>query len=377
MSASRTNELPYLIALGYVPGIGPALTRALGAYFGDYATVFRQTQAELERVPGIGPQTAQALSEALRDGKAIQAAEAEIAFCEKHKLLILQPGDEFYPPLLRDIADAPLVLFYRGNPAPLKLGAQSVSIVGTRRASAYGRDMVSKLVSGLAAATRNLCIVSGLAHGIDGEAHKSALAAGVPTIGVLGHGFRHFYPASHRELASRMLESGGLLTEFASTKVPDNRTFLQRNRIIAGMAAATVVGESAKKGGAMVTAEYAASCRRDIFAFPGNVGSPMSEGCNWLIKNRQAGLIEGAEDLIRAMGWTPAKQRAVEASLFYTPTEEERGVMEAIREAGRISMDELARDLGMPLGLLNALLFNLEMNGVVRQLPGKNFEMGL
>ncbi|PID90093.1 MAG: DNA-protecting protein DprA [Bacteroidetes bacterium] len=371
-SGSTAAALRYAIAMTHISGVGPKLARQLRAYYGDYSTVFSQTARELQNVPGIGEQTARAIASATG---ALEAAEREIAFCQKSGLLMLQTTDELYPPLLRDLPDAPLVLFYRGNPEPLKLGKRSISIVGTRRATSYGREMVARIVQELHQQGQRLCIISGLAHGIDGEAHRAALQHGIPTIGVMAHGFRHFYPASHRDMAARMLENGGLITEFPSTRKPDPRTFLQRNRIIAGMAAATIIAESAVKGGAMVTAQNAEEMLRPLFAFPGTVGREMSTGCNDLIKRRKATLLETAEDLINGMGWTPARQRAMEASLFYRPTEDEQRIIDAIRTAGSIALDELSRTLGTPIGQLNATLFNLEMQGVVRQLPGKVFEL--
>ncbi|PIE84814.1 MAG: DNA-protecting protein DprA [Bacteroidia bacterium] len=373
-SGGSTESLRYAIAMTLIPGVGPKLARQLRAYYGDYSTAFGRSATELQHVPGIGQQTARTIASA---GKVLEAAEQEIAFCQKNGLLMLQTDDELYPPLLRNLPDAPLVLFYRGNPEPLRLGPKSISIVGTRRATPYGREMVARLVQELHQQGQRICIISGLAHGIDGEAHKAALQHDIPTIGVMAHGFRHFYPASHRDMAARMLQNGGLITEFPSTRKPDPRTFLQRNRIIAGMAAATLVAESAVKGGAMVTAQHAHELLRPLFAFPGTVGREMSTGCNELIKQRRAALLETASDLIAEMGWTPSRQRAIEASLFYQPTEAEQRIIEAIRAAGSIALDELSRTLGDPIGLLNATLFDLEMKGVVRQLPGKVFELPL
>ena len=320
------------------------------------------------------------LMEALKDwDEAMRRAEAELRFMEEHRIRALTLNDDDYPQRLTECPDAPIIIYYTGN-ADLNQ-EKIVSIVGTRHATPYGQDLIHCFVSELRGLCPQVLIVSGLAYGVDICAHREALANGYPTVGVLAHGLDQIYPYRHRDTAAQMLNHGGLLTEFMSQTNADKPNFVRRNRIVAGMADAVILVESAAKGGGLITAEIAQSYARSVFAFPGNVGQPYSEGCNNLIRDNGAGLISNANDFMRAMGWIDEtlRQRAntdgIERNLFPDLTAEEQQVVSLLQQTNDLQLNIITVKTGIPIGRLTALLFQLEMKGVVKPLAGGMYHL--
>ena len=320
------------------------------------------------------------LVEALKDwDEPMRRAEAELRFMEEHRVRALTLNSDDYPQRLTECPDAPIVLYYTGN-ADLNQ-AKVISIVGTRQITAYGQDLIRRFISELRAFCPQVLIVSGLAYGVDINAHRQALENGYETVGVLAHGLDQIYPYRHRDTAAQMLNHGGLLTEFMSQTNADKPNFVRRNRIVAGMADAVILVESAAKGGGLITAEIAQSYARSVFAFPGNVGQPYSEGCNNLIRDNGAGLISSAQDFVKAMGWWEETHRqqafadGIERNLFPDLTPEEQQVVSLLKESNDLQLNIITVKTGIPIGRLTALLFQLEMKGVVKSLAGGMYHL--
>ena len=314
------------LALTRIPGLGPTGAFRLVSSLGSATRVFEHRKELSQLVPGVSEK----IITALNNSEAFRRAEQELTFCEKNHIRCLTLNDEGYPGRLRECDDAPLALFYRGN-ADLN-ALHVINMVGTRHATPYGQDICTRFLADLSVLCPNALIVSGLAYGIDIHAHRAALQNHFKTIGVLAHGLDRIYPAEHRKTAVSMLEQGGLLTEFTSGTNPDRQNFVKRNRIVAGMSDATVVIESAAKGGALITAELAESYHRDCFAFPGRCNDEYSIGCNNLIRKNQAVLITSAEDLVKAMGWesSPKTEKTVQRELFPDLSEEEERIVKRL-----------------------------------------------
>lgn len=304
----------------------------------------------------------------------LDTAKAEQEFMAAHSITPLPIDDPHYPQRLRKCADAPLLLFYRGN-ADLNC-RRVVSIVGTRHSTAYGHDLITRLTSDLKTLCPQTLVVSGLAYGIDICAHNAALDDGFPTVGVLAHGLDTLYPPRHRPTAIRMLSQGGLLTEFTSGTKADKLNFVRRNRIVAGMADATVLVESAAHGGGLITTRLAHGYGHRVFAFPGSVGAPYSEGCNNLIRSGNATLITSANDLVESMGWqddsllAQAKQHGIERQLFPTLSPGEQRVADLLAADNDLQTDVIAMRTGLSIPQLSTILFTLEMKGLVRLYAG-------
>ena len=320
------------------------------------------------------------LMTALQDwDDAMKRADFEQKYMYEHGIRGLVLTDEDYPQRLLECPDAPLVLYYKGN-ADLNQ-AKIISIVGTRRVTTYGQDIVRRFVSHLKRYCPQLLIVSGLAYGVDINAHREALANGYPTVGVLAHGLDTIYPYHHRDTAAEMLNHGGLLTEFMTQTNADKPNFVRRNRIVAGMADSVILVESAAKGGGLITCEIAQSYNRAVFAFPGNVNAEFSKGCNNLIRDNGAGLISGAEDFIQAMGWQDEAQRqraladGIERSLFPELSAQEQQIVSLLQETNDLQLNILSVKTSIPIGQLTALLFQLEMKGVVKPLAGGMYHL--
>lgn len=360
------DEQIYSLALTRISGLGLVGACHLVKAMGSATAVFRHRKNLPELVPGVSEKLVMALDNA----DAFRRAEEEIVFAEKNQIQCITFYDERYPSRLRECEDAPLALFYRGN---ANLNAlRVVAMVGTRHATAYGENLCATFVRDLKELCPDVLIVSGLAYGIDIHAHRAALQHGFPTVGVLAHGLDRIYPAVHRKTAIGMMDQGGLLTEFMSGTNPDRQNFVKRNRIVAGMSDATIVVESAVKGGALITAELAESYHRDCFAFPGRVADVYSAGCNGLIKNNRASLILSAEDFVEAMGWSHAPRKAVvQRQLFPDLNEEEDAVMQLLQQSEEgMHINALVVALNWPINRMSALLFEMEMKGVVRALAG-------
>jgi len=320
------------------------------------------------------------LVEALKDwSEAQRRTEAELAFMEKHDIHAFTYNDLRYPQRLKECQDAPVVVYYKGN-ADLNL-KKIVSIVGTRQMTTYGDDLIRHFISDLRRQCPQVLVVSGLAYGVDICAHRYALENGYETVGVLAHGLDQIYPYRHRETAAKMLLKGGLLTEFMTQTNADKPNFVRRNRIVAGMADATILVESAVKGGGMITAELAQSYNRSVFAFPGAIGMPYSEGCNKMIRDNVASLITSAEDFINAMNWQDeamlkqARTEGIERSLFPTLTDEEQRIVDELMKTNDLQLNILSVRTGQPIGQLTVNLFQLELKGVVRPLAGGMYHL--
>ncbi len=322
------------------------------------------------------------LMEALKDwDEPKRRAECELRFMEEHRIRALTLNDDDYPQRLTECPDAPIILYYKGQ-ADLNQ-ERIVSLVGTRRMTTYGQDLIRRFIADLRQQCPEVLIVSGLAYGVDICAHREALAHGYPTVGVLAHGLDQIYPYRHRETAAEMVNHGGLLTEFMTQTNADKPNFVRRNRIVAGMADSVILVESAAKGGGLITAEIAQSYARAVFAFPGNVGQMYSEGCNNLIRDNGAGLISNADDFVKAMGWPTVKDMplfsqslaSVVGSQIPNLTPEERQVVCLLQQTNDLQLNIITVKTGIPIGRLTALLFQLEMKCVVKPLAGGMYHL--
>jgi DNA processing protein len=358
-------SLKHKIALGLIPGIGDINARKLVSHFGSVEAVFHEPYGSLIKIPGIGSGLAKFIS----DRSYLDEAEKEAEYVTKNNIQTYFYLDNNYPFRLRQCEDSPVVFFFRGNS---DLNAMKIlSIVGTRNATAYGKELCDRIIGDLAAGHPDLIIVSGLAYGIDIACHKAALYHNIQTIGVLAHGFKTIYPSIHAPVAKSMLTQGGLLTDFVSDALPERNNFLKRNRIIAGLSDATLVVESGIKGGALVTADIAVSYNRDVFAIPGRPSDQYSSGCNNLIKNNIAFLVEKADDIETFMNWKPEKEKKpVQKTLFSEMDDTEKAIFELIAKEGELPIDSICRALGMPVYKLSAILLQMEFRGILKCYPG-------
>lgn len=362
-------SLFYQIALSCLPGIGSVLARNLLSYFGSEEEIFKAKSKHLGKVTGIGPKT----KELILNHEVFKFAEEELKFIEKYKISPFFLTDEDYPKRLKNCPDAPIMLYFKGN-ADLN-SSKIISIVGTRNATDYGKEICKNLIFDLKA--HNPLIVSGLAYGIDFAAHKEAHKLDIPSIGVLAHGLDRIYPSQHRNMAEKMLDCGGLLTEFMSGTNPDRENFPKRNRIIAGLCDVTIVVEASIKGGALITAELANSYNRDVFAFPGRINDEFSHGCNQLIKTNRANLITKAADIEYIMGWSSEieEKPKTQLTLPINLTDEEQIIANVLSAKGCLAIDDLSFLTGFQQSKLVHLVLGMEMQGILISLPGKLYKL--
>lgn len=361
------NPTMYQIALTLISGVGDMTIKNLVSYCGSAEAVFKEHKKALLKIPGIGRQMANQILKA----DVFSRAESEFRFIEKHDVSTYFFTDKEYPHLLKQCADGPSMLYYRG--AMSLNDGRFLGIVGTRNMTHYGRVFLEDFVQSLK--SRHIHVVSGLAYGIDIKAHKECLKHNVPTMGVLAHGLDRVYPPAHRTTAIEMMSKGGLITEFPSGTNPDRENFPKRNRIIAGLCQAVLVVEAAKKGGALITAELANSYSRDVFALPGKIGETFSEGCNKLIKSNRAALLESVKDLEYIMGWTQEeKMKPMQKSLFVELSDDEQLMVDALN-GGKRSLDYLTGMLNWPASKLFSTATILELKGVVKSFPGKHYDL--
>lgn len=365
------NRLSFL-ALHFIPGVGDYLVKQLVSYCGSAEQVFKTPKGKLLKIPGIGQVTA----EAIRSERTFYQAEKEFRKAEKEETEILFFTDKNYPRRLKEIDDAPSLLYYKGN-ANLN-HPKSVAIVGTRQATTYGKEIVTKIVEELK--PHDAMIVSGLAYGIDIHAHKQSLKNDLPTLAVMGSGMDVIYPAVHKETASRMVSHGALLTENHFGTKPDAHNFPARNRIIAGLCDALIVVEAAEKGGALITAEIANSYNKDVFAVPGALGQTYSEGCNKLIRNNKAVIYTSMKDIEYHMNWSVegahSGKKANEEIDFRAFDPDEQKILTLLKAKGAPMMiDELTIKSSLSPSQLASLLLTLEFSDVVKSLPGKQFAL--
>lgn len=364
---NRTEHY-YQLALCKVGSVGLMSAKKLVRHFGSAETVFQTPKRDLLQVPGM------------RDVQAANIAkfgdysriDQEFNFIEKEGIRVYSFLDSDYPSRLKHCVDAPMLLYSKGN---ANLSAERmVSIVGTRRITDYGKKVCNELVKALA--PYGVTVVSGMAYGADIEAHKACIQLGVPTVGIMAHGLDRIYPNSHTRHAMDMLDNGGIVTEFISGTQPDRENFPQRNRIVAGMTDATIVVESGAKGGSIITANLANGYNRDVFAIPGTIYDSQSAGCNLLIKSHRAALLESAKDLEYIMGWNVGdKPKSIQRKIFVDLSPEETNLIEYLNEKGKTQIDELCLGIEMTMSSAMVHLLNLELNGMVRSLPGKLYEI--
>ncbi|MCB9224600.1 MAG: DNA-processing protein DprA [Crocinitomicaceae bacterium] len=361
------DERQYQIALSLLNGLGPVTAKHLVESIGSLEGVFKEKESNFRHIHGLRLENGQQLERE----KALIRAEQELEFIEKNNVQLYFYQDINYPKLLRQCLDAPIVLYAMGK---LNFNQKNIAIVGTRKSTIYGKKMTDDLVEDLA--PHQVQIISGLAHGIDKAAHEAAIHNHLPTIGVLGHGLDSMYPAAHRQLAKKMLENGGVVTEFISGTIGDPINFPKRNRIVAGLSEATVVVESSETGGSMITANLANDYNREVFAFPGQADKESSKGCNNLIKRSKAHMITSAQDLIEELGWEIKEQAIsqVEQQIADLNSAEQE-LISVFRTKGELDIDTLGETIGMNSSSLSIHLFNLEMKGLISTLPGKRYRI--
>lgn len=371
------QETLYMMALTQVSSLSLTNLHLLIDELGSASEIYENRKHLKELLPSA--------SKKILDGMGnfdihLARAEEELEFCRKGKVQCLGLNDEAYPQRLRDCPDAPVLLFYRGT---ANLNAQHiVSMVGTRQITSYGKDLCRSFIRDLKRVCPDAIVVSGLAYGVDVQCHRSALEEGLDTVGVLAHGLDQIYPRLHRETAKQMASQGGLLTEYLSHTLIDKRNFVQRNRIVAGLADAVIVVESATKGGSLITADIAQSYNRQVWAFPGRVFDTYSAGCNKLIFSNSASLLTNAEDFCLAMGWTDDVQHqkqlseGIQQELFADNfTAEEQLVLQVLAKDDSKQINVLAVETNIPVGQLSSLLFSLEMKGAVHALVGGKYKL--
>lgn len=358
-----------MMALSLVEGVGPINAKRLIAYCGSAEEVFKQKKSSLEIIPGIGEFTAKKLLKS----KPFERVEKELEFIEKKGIEVFSFLDKRYPQRLKNCEDGPIILYSKGK---MNLNhPRIISVVGTRNPTEYGKDFTEKLIKTLI--NTDVIIISGLAYGIDITAHRNAMQNNIPTIGVVAHGLDMIYPGTHFSAAEKMQKNGGILTEYMSDTNPDRENFPSRNRIVAGMADATIVIETSLKGGSMITANLANDYNRDVFALPGRITDEYSIGCNRLIRSNRAALIENPEDFIVAMGWQPStsKKKNSQPELFIDLNETEKNLIDLLKLKGNSGIDILSVEAKIPMSHLSGILLNLEFKGAVRSLPGKIYTL--
>jgi DNA processing protein len=360
----KKDELYYKLALSRVDGIGPVRYKKLMEQFTTAEEIFSKTIKQLKAIAGLSELNAKAIK-AFTDFSLI---ERELDFVKQHDIQVLDYAHPNYPRRLRHCADSPSVLFYKGTE---DLNQQKVvSIIGTRSFTEYGRRVCEELVEGLK--LYNVTVVSGLAFGIDAIAHKACIRAGMPTIGVVAHGLDTMYPAAHRNLSKEMMQHGGILSEYYAGTKADKGNFPARNRIVAGMSDATIIIETDRRGGSMITAEIAYSYNRDVFCVPGRMTDAKSNGCNDLIKSLKAQMITNAEDIANSLGWVQQKKpKHTQRNLFVELNANESMIVALLKINASMHIDELSANTALNSSALASSLLSLEMQHIIRVMPGK------
>ncbi len=359
------EKLLHQIALNRLPGIGNAAVKHLVSYLGSPEEIFQSNKSQLQRVPGIGSK----LTQEILNKSSFHEAEEILKRCSEHSIAILAHTDARYPSQLKTIYDAPSILYFKGNLDNIE--GRNVAIVGSRKATHYGRSITRTIVEDLESAKAG--IISGLAYGIDIEAHRQAVKLGIPTYAILASGLDIIYPAQHARTADQMLERGGLFSENPPGTKPDARIFPARNRIIAGLSDATIIVEAASKGGALITANIANSYNKPVFAVPGNLGNVYSEGTNQLIAQQKALIYTKSRDLFYHLNWDQETPKAKEIA-SYELTPEERAILSVIEITPEgLSVDDIAWKTQIQINQLASSLLSLEFSGLVKLLPGKKY----
>jgi len=365
----QQEELIYLLALQQIKGIGDIIAKKLISYCGSAKAVFNEKKNHLSKIPGVGD----VILKKFNESNLLTKATHELEYAKKNNIQVIGFLDANYPEKLVHCADAPIVLFQKGN-IQIKQ-PKIISIVGTRNMTSRGLQFLEKLIEDIK--IYNPIIVSGLAYGVDIAAHRLSLKNKLQTIAVLAHGLDRIYPVIHKNTARQMQENGGIMSDFWSKTNPDRENFIKRNRIIAGLSQATIVIESASKGGSLITADIANSYNRDVFAVPGRVTDQFSKGCNNLIKTNRANLLTEVADLAYILNWEKEpdnKQKTIQKTLFINLDEKEKKVYNYLLKEGKQQLDTIALNSKMPVQKTVSLLFNLELKGVIKPLPGKIYE---
>lgn len=361
------HDLFTLLALQKVELVGDVVAKKLLNQFENPADIFKAKANEITAIDGVGA----VLVKKLKDKSVFEKAEAELKFIQDNAINVHFYKENSYPDKLKHCFDAPVLLFSSGN-INLKQ-PKIISIVGTRQVTSHGSEFCKNLIAEIA--PLNPIIVSGFAYGVDIVAHQAAMEHGLQTIGVLAHGLNQIYPSSHKKYCKKMEENGGFITEFWSSSNPDKENFVKRNRIVAGMTEATIVIESAERGGSLITAMLANDYNRDVFAVPGRITDKFSLGCNNLIKTQKAHLLTSAADLIYMLNWDIKESaKSVQKQMFVDLQPDEQIVYDYLLQKGKELMDTIALDCGFPIYVLSGMLLNMELKGVIRPLPGKLFE---
>lgn len=362
------DELIGLLRLQSIPNIGDVTAKKLITHCGSPLAVFSDKSPQLLKIDGIGTHTIKGL----HDTEHLEAAQAEYQYIHDNAIEYSYFMHNDYPRYLKHCIDSPMLLFKKGN-IDLE-GRKIISVVGTRNITSYGMNICERFIEDIA--PLNPIIVSGFAYGVDICAQKAAIKHGLQTIACLAHGLNQIYPKTHARYVEGVEKNGGFLTEFWSTSNPDRENFLKRNRIIAGMSEATVVIESAEKGGSLVTADIANSYSRDVFAVPGRAQDKFSIGCNNLIKQQKAHMLTSAADLVYLLNWEVAEKevKTVQKQLFITLDDTEKSIYEYLQKNGKQLLDSIAIECHLPVFKVSSTLLNMEMKGVIRPLPGKLFE---
>ena len=370
------QQLLYNIALTRIGHFSLASALHLYRTLGSGEEIFLHRNDIQDILPDCSPR----LIDNLKDwSEPLKRAEVELEFCRNNNIRVLCLGDDDYPKRLEDCADAPLVMYYKGN-ANLNQ-SRVINIIGTRHCTTYGADFIRRFIHDLKALCPEVLVVSGLAYGVDINAHQQALAVGYETVGVVAHGLDYRYPAAHKDVAREMVSHGGLLTEFMTCTNADKGNFVRRNRIVAGMSDACILIESAAHGGGMITAGIAFDYGREVFALPGRVGDHFSTGCNNAIRDNKAMLLTSAEDFVKAMGWEDdalrieAQKRGIERQLFPNLTPEQQRIVDVLSECNDLQLNQLAVKTGIPIGEITSILFQMEMMGVVKPMAGGNYHL--
>ncbi len=361
-----SQTLFYRLALTMIDQVGPMTSRKLLATFGEADEVFKASKKDLLSVAGLKLD----IAETILSQSTFTKAEQEIKFIEDEKIKVLFHQDEDFPERIRVHKTAPILLYYRGE-ADLNYH-RTIGIVGTRKTTPYGQNICKQIVEELR--RYDIQVISGLANGIDSIAHRTSVKNDMSTVGVLGHGLQMIYPYNNEGLAKEMLQSGGILTEYTSDQGPDREHFPARNKIVAALSDALLVIESAEKGGSLITARFANSYSKKVFAIPGRKNDPMSAGCNALIKNKQADLVESAADIARILNWnTQSKVAHIQTKLFIELDDREKEIIGIIKKLDTPSLDRLCYETKILNSEMASLLLNLEFKGVIKSLPGKRY----
>ena len=377
---SSESEIIYSIALSQVKGLNLHDIKLLVEQAGSATEVYEHRREIKTVVPEATNHLAEAL---LMLDLYVDRAKRELEFATKKHITPVCLSDERYPERLRNCVDAPSVFYFMGNGLERLNAKKIISIVGTRRCTQYGKDICRNFVSDLQRRCPDILVVSGLAYGIDINAHRAALASGLDTVAVLAHGLDRIYPQMHRNTAVEMLQHGGLVTEYMSGTTPEKFNFVRRNRIVAGLADATIIVESANKGGSLITADLANSYNRDVFAFPGRINDQYSEGCNRIIYEQRAVAIRNADDLMEAMCWeNPLRTSGTgnvddsrQLELFHDLTEDEMAVVRCLQDADNKMVNQIIIDTGFSYSKVSAILFSLEIKERVMVLGGARYKL--